>query len=262
MEGLGDIKSMNQKAETSSEWRAVFILGTGSPESSLAFSAEQSDTVWVVSCKPSSPGLWRICRYQSSQSVGGSSSLQGISPLVWCGLESRLAPCPAEDSQTWEWALMPKIHGDPWMLFLSGLRHPQGFESCSRVCPGTEISETLCRCRNWSTWIQPQKQGVFWVRDELQINMPSQAQGSCLSCVALARRELGASKSPRSPAPFLLCILNTKQISSVINNSWKPKQQAHLFHLFFSFATCLNFGCLTLLRSVIKAGSKNFIVLW
>lgn len=29
--------------------------------------------------------------------------------------------------------------------------HPQGFESCSRVCPGSKISETFCTCRHWPT---------------------------------------------------------------------------------------------------------------
>lgn len=78
-------------------------------------------------------------------------------------------------------------------------------------------SVKLCRCRNWAwTRIQPQEQGPFWIGDELQINVPSQAQGSCLSCVTLARQQLNASKSPWSPPPFPLHMLNTKQISSVI----------------------------------------------
>lgn len=153
---------------------------------------------------------------------------------MWCGLESRLAPCPAEHSQTWQQALTPKTEEGPWMLLLHRLRHPQGLASCIRVCPGTDISETLHTCRNWPTWIQSREQGPCWVRHDLQINVPSQAQGSRLSCVALARRELSASRSPRNLPPFLLPILNTEQVPSAINNSYKSKQQVHLFHLFLA----------------------------
>lgn len=179
----------------------------------LVVQNRQNDTVWVVNSKPV---------LFTGGSVGPSPLSLVVLPLSrgfhhLCGVAWRpgwflvLLSTPRHGNEPllqrqkrvlrWCFCLDLDIHKD---------LNP------AAVSPQALKSVKLCRCRNWDPWIQPQEQGPFWAGDKLQINVPSQAQGSCLIYVTLARQQLNASNPLRSPPLFSLHILNTKQISSVI----------------------------------------------